>query len=188
MKKKTDDLTEKKIKVDQESQKKALLADDADRNFYKNTSNQRPKTFHVMDIFPGKDEQQVAELLAEHFNSVSNEFSPLSKEDIPDTFLSKLPKFLPYQVAGRLRSFKKPKSMVPGDILPDLVTRHADLLAIPLTSIDNEFTRTVIWLSCWKEEFITIIPKNKSPTEIGHLRNISCTMLASKVYESYVLE
>ena len=34
---------------------------------------------------------------------------------------------------------------------------------------------------------MTIIPKTRSPTEIGHLRNISCTMLASKVYESYVL-
>lgn len=39
----------------------------------------------------------------------------------------------------------------------------------------------------WKNEFVTIIPKCSSPSEIGELRNISCTMLVSKIYKSYVL-
>ena len=74
-----------------------------------------------------------------------------------------------------------------GDIFPELVTRYADLLAIPLTDVYNEITRTRIWLTIWKDESVTIIPKTRSPTELGQLRNISCTMLASKVYESFVL-
>ena len=77
--------------------------------------------------------------------------------------------------------------MVRGDIFPDLVTKYADFLAIPLTAIYNDISRTQLWPSVWKEESVTIIPKTRSPTEIGQLRNISCTMLASKVYESFVL-
>ena len=81
---------------------------------------------------------------------------------------------------------KKPKSMVRGDIFPDLVTEFADLLAIPLTSIYNEISTTTT-TKIWKKESVTIIPKTRTPTEVGQLRNISCTMLASKVYESFVL-
>ena len=46
----------------------------------------------------------------------------------------------------------------------------------------------MIWPSIWKEEYVTVIPKKKIPATINDLRNISCTKLASKVYESYVLE
>ena len=77
--------------------------------------------------------------------------------------------------------------MVRGDILPELVTQYADFLAIPLTAIYNDISETKIWPKIWKNESVTIIPKTRTPSEIGQLRNISCTMLASKVYESFVL-
>ena len=77
--------------------------------------------------------------------------------------------------------------MVKGDIFPELVTKYADLLAVPLTAIYNDISETKIWPKIWKNESVTIIPKTRTPTEIGQLRNISCTMLASKVYESFVL-
>ena len=77
--------------------------------------------------------------------------------------------------------------MIRGDIFPGLVTRYANLLAIPLTSIYNEITLTKEWPTIWKNKSVTIIPKTRTPTEIGQLRNISCSMLASKVYKSFVL-
>ena len=43
-------------------------------------------------------------------------------------------------------------------------------------------------LSAIKKEFETIIPKKPNPEGLGDLRNISCTMLASKMYETYVLD
>ena len=46
---------------------------------------------------------------------------------------------------------------------------------------------TRVWPLIWKQEFVTSIPKKKIPESINDLRNISCTMLPSKVYESYVL-
>ena len=78
--------------------------------------------------------------------------------------------------------------MVPGDIYPKLMTTFSDFFAIPLTSIYNEITTTKIWPLCWKREYVTVIPKKKTPESLGDLRNISCTLLASKIYETYVLD
>ena len=77
--------------------------------------------------------------------------------------------------------------MVSGDIFPQLMTLFADQLAIPLTNIYNTISTSAIWPVIWKKEFVTVIPKVSVPQSFGDLRNISCTMLASKVYESYVL-
>ena len=192
IKKKVTQLIDKRCRKYQENQKTILLAEDGGRAFFKQTKNylskQRPKPFDVMDVFPGYNEPAAAEELANHFNSISSEFRPLNHEtDIPLAGSRPLPELQCHEVAARLRKMRKPKSMVRGDLFPDLVTKYADLLAVPLTSIYNEITSTQVWPEIWKRESVTIIPKTRTPTEIGQLRNISCTMLASKVYESFVL-
>ena len=58
-------------------------------------------------------------------------YSPYNWQ-IPITKNRTLTHLVPYQVAGRIRAFKKPKSMVQGDIFPALFIRFGDLLAIPL--------------------------------------------------------
>ena len=192
LKKKVTELIEKRCKKFQEQQKIQLLSDDGDRVFFKQTKNylskQRPKPFDVLDMFPGQTEQEVADLLADHFNAVSNEFKPLDhNNDIPKAPSKPIEMLSPHEVATRLKKFKKPKSMVRGDLFPDLVSKYADLLAIPLTAVYNDITETGIWPRIWKNESVTIIPKTRTPTDTSQLRNISCTMLASKVYESFVL-
>ena len=77
--------------------------------------------------------------------------------------------------------------MVRGDIFPELVPKFVDFLALPLCSIYNAITSTRVWPRIWKQEFVTSIPKTSLPASLNDLRNISCTMLPSKVYESYVL-
>ena len=138
VKKKTSQLIEKRCRRFHEVQKQALLSDDGGRLFFKQTKNylskQRPKPFDVMDmdLFADHCERYAVEHLAGHFNAISSEFSPLSMADIPQTHSKPIKLLEPYQVALRLKKFKKPKSMVRGDIFPDLVTRYADLLAIPI--------------------------------------------------------
>ena len=192
VKKKMGDLIKKRCKKFQTNQKSKLLANDGDRVFFKQTKNylskQWPKPFEVLDMFPGQSEQEVADHLEAHFNEISNDFTPLNfATDIPHAKNEPLKDLLPHEVSIRLKKIKKPKSMVRGDIFPALVTRYADLLAVPLTSIYNEISCTKKWPKIWKKESVTVIPKTRTPTEIGQLRNISCTMLASKVYESFVL-
>ena len=156
MKKKIKDLITRRCKAYQEKQKIRLLEDkDGNRNFFRQTKNylskERPAPFDVMNMFPNMTEGQVAELLAEHFNAISNEFVPLDfARDLPVTHSVPLPVLATHEVAMRLKRFRKPKSMVRGDIFPDLVTKFADLLAVPLTSIYNEITATKIWPEIWK--------------------------------------
>ena len=173
------------------SQKDALLASDGQRSFFKNVKNykscEKSEGFDVSTLFPGKTEKEVAEELAKHFNAISNEFEPLEPHQIPCTKERRLPTLEPFQVAGRIKAFKKPKSMVKGDIFPKLMTIFCDLLAIPLSDIYNQISRSFVWPKIWKEEYVTVIPKKKNPTSLNDLRNISCTKLASKIYESYVL-
>ena len=89
---------------------------------------------------------------------------------------------------SRVRRFKKPRSTVPGDIFPLLVTQFADFLVVPLANIYNSITSMREWPVCWKREYATIIPKKSSPQSLTDLRNISCTLLASKIYESYIFD
>ena len=166
-----------------DTQKKHLLDKDAKRNFFRHVKSfckfERPEQFDVRSIFPGKSDVQVGESLADYFIKVSREFSPLDPGDIPCPKPQGGTKLEKYEVAARLRKMRKPKSMVPGDIFPSLVTDFADFLAIPLTSIYNEILSSYIWPASWKREFVTVIPKKANPESLGDLRNISCTMLAS---------
>ena len=187
-----DALIRKRKRGYMDNQKSYLLQDDASRNFFKHVKNfakfEKPKPFEVQSLMPGKSDMEVAEILAEYFNKVSLEFDPLSPDQIPATKESNLPGLALHEVAARIRKFRKPKSMVPGDIFPSLMTKFADFFAIPLANIYNEITRTYVWPLAWKKEFVTVIPKKTPPAGLEDLRNISCTMLASKIYESYVLD
>ena len=137
----------------QDSQRLVLLANDGDRCFFKNIKSymtkEKPKPFDVSSLFPGKTDNEVAEMLAEHFNSISREFVPREPGNIPITYPQSIPKLLPHEVSTRLKRFKKQKSMVAGDLFPSLVTKYADLLAIPLTVVYNEITRSKVWPRTW---------------------------------------
>lgn len=106
-----------------ELQKKNLTSGDASRNFFKLVKNyssrEKPPDFDVRDLYPGKQDVEVAESLADHFNSISSEFNGLDEsstlmgeDDIP------LPVLTVTQVAARLRLFKKPRGVMGGDIFP----------------------------------------------------------------------
>ena len=172
--------------------KEQLTAKDASRSFFRlvkafNTP-EKPQSFDVRSLCPGMTDDQVAEELAVFFNRISAEFDPLSEVDTPAAPDRQIPPLSVHEVAGRVRRFRKPKSMVSGDVFPALLTTYADFFAVLLTSIYNDIIRTNEWPDDWKTEYVTVIPKNSSPQTFADLRNISCTRLISKIMESYVLE
>ena len=120
-------------------QKGNILAEDSDRAYFKNgkayKSAERPKPYDVRLLFPGKTDVEITEELASYFTTVSNEFQPLSQDEVPITYPKTLPMLTPAEVSTRIKYFKKPKSMVMGDIFPALMTKYCDFLAIPLSSI-----------------------------------------------------
>ena len=137
-----------------DTQKTHLLAKDANRNFYRHVKSfsrfEKPAVFDVRSLFPGSTDKQAAEKLADYFNEVSREFEPLEPHDIPCSKPSGGATLERFEVAARLKKMRKLKSMVPGDVFPQLVTMYSDFFAIPLTSIYNEILSTYVWRTCWK--------------------------------------
>ena len=174
-----------------EKQRNNLLSDDASKNFFKNIKNfstvEKPKSFSITELRPGKSDKEVADEAATFFNSISQEFSPLQQVDIPTSFERVLPKITVPQVKAMLQKQKKPNSMVKGDIFPKLIGSCIDSLALPLSSIYNEIVREGMWPKKWQVEYVTLIPKKTMPSEFADMRNISCTAFFSKVMESFLL-
>ena len=83
-----------------------------------------------------------------------------------------------------MRPSKKTDSRVEGDPLPHLVWSYAASFAPPVAHKINETGR---WPSSWKTEHLTIIPKNPNPVDLSECRNISCTLVFSKILEGQVL-
>ena len=192
MKAASDELCRKRCRLFVDRQKETLTASDASRAFFRNVkafdSKEKPTVFDVRDLFPDMEDLPVAESLADHFNAISNEFDGISEGVVPPPGPNSIGMLSPPEVVKRLREFKKPKSMVLGDIFPAVINRAAIALAMPLTHLYNCITLSQNWPRGWKTEFVTPIPKSTAPQSAGDLRNISCTLLFSKVYESFILK
>ena len=142
------------------------------------------------------DPAQSAEVIAEHFCQISQEFSPLSILDLPpniqkylsDINIENAQILNADQISARIKHAKKPISQVPGDLPPKLVKEFPDLLALPLTVIFNKITTSSVYPGQWKVEHQVPIPKVDIPESEDQLRNIAKTAFFSKVYESFVAE
>ena len=149
-------------------------------------SNDVPKKrWTPSELFPDLGEKEVSEACAEFFNGISSEFEQIQPPIAPEVKI--LPPE-PFEIAGRLKAFKKPKGLVPGDYDAKVVNLCADLFALPLHKIFGEVFRSCKWPATWKDETVTIIPKNSAPSSLSETRNLSCTPVFSKLLESFLLE
>ena len=139
-------------------------------------------------MYPGLNPEQVADRLAEFFNGISSQYSPLDIGSVPKTFDRELPTLTATDIQDRLKKVKKPTSVVPGDIPSAVFSKHPAVLSPPIAHIFNLITSQKQWPKEWKKEYVTIIPKTACPTDPSECRNISCTNFLSKLYESFVLQ
>ena len=96
-----------------------------------------PVPFDICSLFPGHKEDQISEYVADFFMSISAHFPKLTNEDLPTEEDAEVIQVTEKQVEKRLKECKKPKGLLYGDLLPELVTRHAEELSVPLCSIFN---------------------------------------------------
>ena len=174
-----------------ERQRDKMTGPDAASHFFKNvkaySTHEKPRSFDVRELCPGKTDGETAAEVAEFFNRISAEFTPLEPADIPATYHRELRMLSPAEVAEMVRKSRKTASGVPGDVFPKLLDRCAESLSVPLASIFNEILTHYVWPVDWKREFVTVIPKKSDPTSFADLRNISCTKAFSKIFEQHVL-
>ena len=156
-----------------EKQRLKFTGPNASAHFHQNvrafSQAEKPKVFDVRDLCPGLDDRAVANEVAEYFNTISREFSPLAPSQIPMTYHRQLDLLSPDQVQKMLRDAKKPKSTVRGDIPPSLVNSAAHLLAVPVADVFNSIISTLVWPIAWKREFVTVIPKKPIPESFADL-------------------
>ena len=95
----------------------------------------------------GLNNKECAEKIAEHFASVSNEYSPINSEKLP-CFLPSLPppQVTEYEVFKRLEKLKKTRSTLPVDIPEKLRQDCSPYLAYPLHIIFNDCFYLSIYL------------------------------------------
>ena len=139
---------------------------------------------------------QSAEIIAEHFSAISQEYDPLEIDALPrnvqlfleknDNFLA--PKLSPEDVQSRITKAKKPNGLVPGDLPKKLVKQCAHILANPVSIIFNKITVQAEYPKQWKIEHQIALPKIFPPESEDQLRNIAKTQFWSKLYESFVGE
>ena len=91
-------------------------------------------------MYPDSSNEEIGEIIAAFFNSISQEYVPNpdpSQTGEGQVFVQ------PLEISAKLKTFKKPKGLVKGDISPILVNHFHDILAIPLAIIYNQVLNTL---------------------------------------------
>ena len=137
---------------------------------------------------------QSAEIIAEHFSRISQEYSPLDISRLPPNvqdWLAKddqsvTPVLSVSDVKSRIVRAKKPNGLVPGDLPKKVIQTCSGTLALPVSMIYNRITECAVFPPQWKIEQQIALPKVSPPETEDELRNIAKTPFLSKVYESFV--
>ena len=135
-------------------------------------------------------DQEQAEIIAQKFSSIPNEYQPLKTDDIlvPPFSKKDIPQFQPSQVWLLLTQLKTNKATVPGDFPAKLVKVFAAYLAEPLTDIFNTSVRRGEYPKIYKFEVCTPVPKKYPPKSTSEIRNISGLLTFDKIMEKLLAE
>ena len=132
--------------------------------------------------------------ICEYFSSISQEYSPLDIETLPDRVQSKLasdpcdhPILADHTVYEGLRKGKKTCS-VPGDIPIKLLNEFLPEFTAPVAAIYRAAIATHTWPTAYKKEYHLPINKVPSPKSEDDLRNLGLTPFLSKRLEWFLIK
>ena len=130
---------------------------------------------------------QCAQEIADHFATISHEYSPIDINQLPCYLPAQPPPQIEeYDVFVRLNKMKKTKSTLPIDIPDKLRKECSPHLAAPLSAILNDCLSQSVYPALWKFEWVTPAPKVTDPKTVSDLRKISCTSDYSKLFEGFL--
>ena len=155
------------------------------------TSHDQQKNQQVnVDQISHLSDQEQAEMIADAFCSIQNEYDPLQSEDIniPEFSESEIPQFSPAQVWFVLSRIDTNKATVPGDFPAFLIKQFAAYLAEPFTDIVNTSVKLGEYPKLYKFEVCTPVPKCFPPQSVSQLRNISGLLNFDKLMEKLIAQ
>ena len=138
-------------------------------------------------------DEQCAEKIAEHFAAISREYSPLNTSLLPERVKVILadktnpPLITEYDTYLKLKTAKKPKAVIPGDLLNTIVKEFMVELANPVSKLCNNIAMTASWPQQFKVEYVTPIGKVPLPQSEDDLRPIALTAFFSKIMEQFIV-
>jgi hypothetical protein len=140
--------------------------------------------------------QQSVDKMADYFSEISQKHEPLDIATLPDRVRSKIeaqvnyseiPTIEEYQIWENMKSSKKTKSCVPGELPARLRHEFGPELAGPAATIFNNIARSGCWVEHWKHESAIALKKTDNPTDEADTRVISITHYLSLQMEKFVL-
>ena len=153
---------------------------------YDQQKSEQPQVEEISHL----DDQQQAELIAEKFSAIQNEYLPLKTDDIsiPHFEDKDIPQFQPAQVWFALSRLDTNKATVPGDFPATLIKQFAAYLAEPFADIINTSIRRGEYPNLYKFEVSTPVPKIYPTLNTSQLRNISGLLNFDKIYEKLIAQ
>ena len=135
------------------------------------------------------DNREQAEVIADHYSQIANEYDPIDKDDFPNFKGPFLPPVIqPWKVHEVILSLNKKAATVPGDIPIKLLKNFSVELATPLAHIYNCCLEEGIYPDVFKFENVTPAPKKNPPRDLADLRKISGLINAAKVFDKILAE
>jgi hypothetical protein len=135
----------------------------------------------------GLSNAQSAEVIAEHFSAVSNEYSPINYNELPCYLPSEKPlQVEEYEEYNKIRKLKNTKSTFEIDIPNKWINEFSAEISTQLTDIINSCLMEQYYPALWKKETVTPAPKVTHPKCVKDLRKISSTSDASEVFEGFL--
>ena len=139
-------------------------------------------------------EQQI-ERISDFFIAVSQEFPPLTMDQLSPVTLQKLkdiqmsdiPNVEEYEIYQILKTAKKRKSSVPGDMPPELFYEASAGLARPAAKIMNNIAKTGEWPKQFQTEWGVPVQKVSNAKDESEIRLISCTNKMNLILEKQVV-
>ena len=141
----------------------------------------------------GFSELESAEVIADFFSKISQEYEPLCVDTLPLRVQSKLavepcdhPCFEEHEIYQELAGAKKTCS-VPGDIPTDILNEFLPEFCTPIAAIINKSFATHQWPDNFKKEYGVPINKTPVPESEDDLRSIGLTPFISKRMEKLLI-
>ena len=142
----------------------------------------------------GLSDLESAEVIADFFSKISQEYDPLDVNSLPERVRQKLdtdscdhPVFEEHEIFHELSSGKKTDS-VPGDIPTDILEEFLPELCTPITKIINSSFSSHQWPTNFKKEYGVPINKVPVPESEDDLRSIGLTPFLSKRMEKLLIK
>ena len=135
--------------------------------------------------------------IATYFANIAQEYPKLKEEDLSESIRTKIenvnpndaPKVSSQYVFSVLKSVKKKKSCVPGDLPPRLFNNEDVRLSLaePIAYIANSVAKSGQWPNQFKTEWGVVLKKEPNPDTEKQTRIISCINQISKALEKIIL-